>query len=131
FNRTDVHDFTRRVKYQFGARPELPRHGKFDVFQKLHHLALAVVSLVLIVTGIVLFLNAELFVSMGHDSLRVQRILHDVGAFSLTAIIVGHIYLRLLKSRRAAFRSMVTGNLDREAFEERHDWEQWQPSQHK
>jgi len=127
FHRGDGRDFMRRLRFYLGGRRRLPRHGKFDVFQKAYHLLLILFALVMIVTGISLFLSSELLATLGGNWLRWQRLLHDVFSFLFLAVIVGHVYLRLLGKRRAKLASMVTGQLSRAAFEREHDWRLWQP----
>lgn len=127
FQAGDGRDLATRVKYYLGSHAALPKTGKFDVFQKVYHLLLILFALVMVATGISLFLSSEMFATLNGDWLRWQRLLHDIFAFLFLAVIVGHIYLRLVRARRAKLVSMVTGSLSREAFEREHDWAAWQP----
>lgn len=127
FHRGDGRDFTQRARFYLGGSERLPKHGKFDVFQKTYHLFLILFALVMIVTGISLFLSSELLATLEGNWLRWQRLLHDVFSFLFLAVIAGHVYLRLLGKRRAKLTSMVTGQLSRAAFEREHDWRLWQP----
>lgn len=127
FHRGDGHDLKRRVGYYLGGHARLPKHGKFDVLQKVYHLLLSLFALVMIATGISLFLNSEMFGTLNADWLRWQRLLHDIFAFLFLAVIIAHVYLRLLGQRRAKLASMFTGDLPRAAFEREHDWRLWQP----
>jgi cytochrome b subunit of formate dehydrogenase len=127
FHRGDGHDLMRRVGYYLGGHGRLPKHGKFDVLQKTYHLLLILFALVMIVTGISLFLNSEMFATLDANWLRWQRLLHDIFAFLFLAVIVAHVYLRLLGQRRAKLASIFTGNLSRAEFEREHDWRRWQP----
>lgn len=127
FGRGDGRDLARRAGYHFGGSAPLPRTGKYDVAQKIYHLLLAIFAVVMIATGISLFLNAEVFTSLGHGWMRWQRILHDIFAFLFAAVIIGHVYLRLLRPRWPALRAMITGWISRDEFERDHDWKRWQP----
>lgn len=127
FHKGDGHDFMQRVRFYLGGHGALPKHGKFDVFQKLYHLFLIIAAAVMIVTGIVMFLSSELFTTFAGDTMRLQRLFHDSFAFLLLAAICGHVYMRLLGARRAKLHSMVTGDISRDAFVREHDWEKWQP----
>ncbi|QXL84164.1 cytochrome b/b6 domain-containing protein [Comamonas sp. NLF-1-9] len=127
FHRGDGEDFRQRVRFYLGADAALPKHGKFNVFQKLYHLFLILTAAVMIVTGIVMFLSSELFTTFSGDTMRLQRLFHDSFAFLLLAAICGHVYMRLLGARRAKLRSMVTGTMPRQAFVREHDWRKWKP----
>lgn len=127
FHRGDGKDLSRRVIFYLGSRTSLPRHGKFDAVQKAYHLLLILFTLVMIVTGISLFLSSEVLASLDLNWLRWQRLLHDVFALLFLAVIIGHIYMRLLARRRARLASMITGNLSRHEFEREYDWRLWQP----
>jgi formate dehydrogenase subunit gamma len=127
YHRGDGHDLMRRISYYLGGRRRLPKVGKFDAVQKTYHLLLILFALVMIVTGISLFLSSELFATLDADWLRWQRLLHDIFAFLFLAVIIAHVYLRLLGQHRAKLASMFTGNLPRETFEREHDWSRWQP----
>jgi cytochrome b subunit of formate dehydrogenase len=127
FHRGDGHDFASRIKYYFAGRRLLPKYGKYDIFQKIYHAFLAIAAIVMIVTGIFLFLSSELIASIGHEWLRWVRILHDIFAFLFAAVIIGHIYLRVLRSRWPTLLSMVTGNLTRDDFAREHSWQLWRP----
>lgn len=127
FGRGDGRDLAHHVRYYSGRSTALPKTGKYDVIQKIYHALLVVFAVVMIVTGISLFLNAETFTTLGHDWMRWQRILHDLFAFLFAAVILGHIYLRLLRPRWPALKSMFTGKLPREDFNARHDRHQWAP----
>jgi cytochrome b subunit of formate dehydrogenase len=127
FQRGDGHDFAQRLRYYFGGGRSLPKYGKFDIVQKIYHAFLTVFALVMIITGVSLFLDSMIIARMGDEWLRWQRILHDIFAFLFAAVIIGHIYLRVIRPRWPAFVSMVTGQLSRDDFAREHDWRRWQP----
>lgn len=127
FHGGDGHDLARRVSYYLGGHRNLPKHGKFDVLQKTYHLLLIIFALVMIVTGVSLFLSSEVLATLDANWLRWQRLLHDVFAFLFLAVIIAHVYLRLLGRRRAKLAAMLTGDLPRAAFEREYDWRRWNP----
>lgn len=127
FHRGDGRDLAQRVRYYFAGRKTLPKYAKFDIGQKIYHALLAIFALVMIVTGASLFLSSEIIVTLGDEWLRWQRILHDVFAFLFAAVIIAHIYLRVIRARWPALISMVTGNISRDGFAREHDWNHWQP----
>src|SRR5690625_1590107 len=116
-----------RLRFYSGGSAFLPREGKYDVIQKIYHALLTLFALVMIGTGVTLFLSAEVIVTLDHNWLRWLRILHDIFAFLFTAVILGHIYLRLLPSRWPEVAAIITGKISRRDFERQHDWRRWQP----
>lgn len=127
FERRDWHDLGLTIRYYLGLGGAVAKYGKFDVWQKLYHSFLAILAVVMIGTGVGLFLNAELITTVSHEWIRNMRLIHDSGAWAFTAVIVGHIYLRLTVSNWPKLVSMVTGNVSAEQFRSAHDWQRWQP----
>ncbi|HWN50098.1 MAG TPA: cytochrome b/b6 domain-containing protein [Xanthobacteraceae bacterium] len=127
FERRDWRDLYMWVRYYLALDVVIPKTGKYDVIQKIYHLCLALLAIVMIATGTSLFLNAEVLAHLDFDWLRGQRLLHDAGAFLFAAFVMGHMYLRLIPSRWPEFVAMFTGWIGREEFERRFDWRRWRP----
>lgn len=127
FWRGDGSDLAARLRFYLAGRHALPKYGKYNAFQKIYHAFLAIAALVMIATGISLFLSSWLLDNIGHDWLRWQRLLHDIFAFLFAAVIIAHIYLRIVRTRWPTFVAMISGRLSRRDFTREHDWRQWQP----
>jgi formate dehydrogenase gamma subunit len=125
--RQDFKDLTRIIGYLVGRERESPHFGKYDVVQKLYHSALAVLVAVLIFSGSVLFLNAEVFMTMSHRWMAQQRVLHDASSFLIVGMVLMHAYLRLLKANWPTLVSMFTGKVSLEDFRRRYDYKRWSP----
>jgi xanthine dehydrogenase YagS FAD-binding subunit len=59
--------------------------------------SLTVISILLIVTGLILFLSAETLATFSHPLMRWMRLLHDLAAVVFAAIVIGHIYFGLIR----------------------------------
>lgn len=127
FARGDGRDLGAMAGYYAGTRRDLPGFGKYDPWQKIFHAVLALLSLVVIFTGVSLFLNAEALAYLGHGWLRWQRLIHDVAAFAFMAVLLGHVYVRLARLNWPKLRAMFTGRLSAGEFRAAHDWRRWQP----
>jgi formate dehydrogenase gamma subunit len=127
FARSDWRDFKSFARYYAGASHELPKAGKFDVWQKIYHTSLILLSTAAIATGVSLFLNAEVLTSFGHPWMRWQRLIHDCAATLFLLVILGHLYVRLAKLNWPKLRSMLSGTLTHAEFDAVHDWRRWQP----
>ena len=97
FSRDDWKDLRTIAANFFGRTRSYPRFGKYDPFQKIYHAFLTLLSAVMIFSGVSLVLSAENWKSFDHPWLRWQRLLHDVGAFTFIAIILGHIYFGIIR----------------------------------
>lgn len=95
----------------FGRTRAYPCFGKYDPLQKLYHALLALVTLVLAVTGLFLFASAENLASFGHPWMRWMRLLHDASSAMLVAVVIGHIYFGLIRPNWPELRAMFTGTV--------------------
>src|ERR1700730_17589680 len=85
FERRDWRDLIAWTRYYFGQDVAIPKPGKQDVIQKIYHFCLVALAMVMIATGTILSLNAEILAQLDFDWLRWQRLLHDAGAFLVAA----------------------------------------------
>jgi hypothetical protein len=127
FERHDLRDLAEMTSYVFGEKRERPHFGKYDAVQKLYHLLLAVLVTVLIVSGSLLTLNGEVLVTLSHDSMGWQRLLHDASGVLIVGMVAMHAYLRLLKANWATLTAMFTGTISLEYFRRHHDLNRWSP----
>ena len=127
FDQRDWRDLGLTIRYYLGLGSPIAKYGKFDVWQKIYHAFLAIVATAMIGTGVGLFLNAELITSISHEWIRNMRVIHDSGAWAFVAVIIGHVYLRLVVSNWPKLVSMITGDVDAGQFRAEHDWQRWQP----
>jgi cytochrome b subunit of formate dehydrogenase len=125
FERRDWPDLKQLARYYFGLTSGVPKFGKFDVWQKIFHAFVTVLALMVIGSGVNLFINAEQFAALDHAWLRNQRLIHDIGAFLFAAALVGHGYTRLVKLNWPKLLAMFTGTLSWCAFRVAHDWNRW------
>ena len=106
--------------------------GKYSVGQKGFHHAVAVVVIVVIVTGLVMMIGIDgpfwernPFI-ISESSRGLVFVLHGfAGLISITMIMV-HIYFAIRPEKMYMTRSMLRGWISREEFEQNHDPELWQ-----
>jgi cytochrome b subunit of formate dehydrogenase len=127
FERGDWKDLVQMSGYAFGKKRTYPHFGKYDVIQKIYHLLLAVLVAVLIFSGSLLTLNGEVMVTLSHNLMRWQRLLHDASSFLIVGMVLMHAYLRLLKANWPTLVSMFTGVISMEYFRRHHDYKRWSP----
>jgi cytochrome b subunit of formate dehydrogenase len=127
FERQDWRDIKLIVGNFLGRTRAYPCVGKYDPFQKIYHAFLTLVGVVLIVTGVSLFLSAEVLVTFSHEWLRWQRLAHDLAAVATVAAVAGHIYFSLVRVNWPKLASMITGYVSDYAFGLYHSRKRWTP----
>lgn len=127
FDAKDVRDVRLIAANFVGLTHTYPAIGKYDPWQKIYHALLALISAVLIVSGIYLFISAEAWGTFSHAWLRLMRLLHGLGAFVFMAIVVGHVYFGIIRVNWPQLVSMLTGRLRGSSFNLHHDAARWHP----
>jgi cytochrome b subunit of formate dehydrogenase len=127
FERQDWRDIKLIVANFVGRTRAYPCVGKYDPFQKIYHACLTLLGTVLIVSGVSMFLSAEVLVTFSHEWLRWQRLAHDLAAVTLVAMIVGHIYFSVSRVNWPKLASMFTGYVSEYAFCLYHTRKRWTP----
>jgi cytochrome b subunit of formate dehydrogenase len=126
FDRHDWQQFVAGARYYLGLPHELPKLGKYAVSSKVFHVAIALLALIMIVSGICLSLDTLGWAKMDQDWQRKQRLLHDLGSYGFLALVAGHVFWQLLKSRSQS-KAMITGTIAADTFSSNHDWDRWKP----
>ena len=127
FDARDVRDLRTIAANFFGRTHDYPAFGKYDPLQKIYHALLALLSVALIVSDVVLFVNAEAWGTVGHPWMRLMRLVHDVSSFTFIAILIGHVYFGIIRVNWPQLVSMVTGHLRGSSFNLYHDADRWRP----
>lgn len=127
FGARDLRDLFQIWGNFFGLTKKYPRFGKYDPLQKLYHALLTLVSAFMIFSGVYLFLNAEIFANFRHEWMRWQRLIHDLGAFVLIAVVVGHIYFGIIRVNWPNLAAIITGKITARYYRLRHSAERWPP----
>jgi cytochrome b subunit of formate dehydrogenase len=126
FDRCDGHELAAGARYYLGRPHELPKLGKYGVWNKVFHTALVLLALIMIISGISLSLNTLGWAEIDQNWQRRQRLLHAVGTYGFLVLVAGHVFWQLLKSR-AQLKAMVTGTIAVDTFRSNHDWDRWKP----
>jgi cytochrome b subunit of formate dehydrogenase len=126
FDRHDWHQLMAGTRYYLGLAHELPKLGKYAVSSKVFHVALFLLALIMIVSGISLSLNTLGWAEVDQNWQRRQRLLHDFGSYGFLVLVVGHVFWQLLKNR-SQLMAMVSGRIAADTFSANHDWDRWKP----
>jgi cytochrome b subunit of formate dehydrogenase len=108
--------------------------GKYSVAQKGLHAAVALVTLVVIVTGLVMFamINTpwwERTNSLSESTLGWTFFLHGASTLALVGLISLHVYFALRPEKLFYLRSMFGGWISKDELSANHDPERWAPDE--
>lgn len=90
-----------------GKTADYPRPGKYDVLQKIYHHILSLLAITFTLSGVFMWLSAERFYLAPRGFIQFSRVLHDVSAFVLVVMVVGHIYFSIIKANRQNLKDMA------------------------
>lgn len=108
--------------------------GKYSFEQKGMHWAMTVVALLVIATGLTLFLQIDTPFwdrtnSMAESQLGLMFLLHGLATLAMIALMATHIYFALRPEKIFYTRSMVTGWISEEEMTANHDPSKWTPKE--
>lgn len=108
--------------------------GKYSLAQKGMHHAMTLLVLIVIGTGLVLFLQIDTPWwdrpnSLAEATLGWMFVLHGASTLGLIALTALHVYFALRPEKRFYTRSMVQGWISEDEFSSNHDPAQWLPDE--
>ncbi len=128
----DIADGWRSLRAALSRKaPDPPKPGKYRLAQKTYHLAIAVVVLTAIVTGLLMLSKIDTPwwqrnpYWLDDHSWGVIYVLHGLAAMSVVAAIMVHIYFALRPEEFWYTKSMVWGWVARRAYLAHHDPQRW------
>ena len=106
--------------------------GKYSLAQKGMHATVAVLTLLVIGTGLVLFALIDTpwwdrSNALQESTLGLMFFLHGLATLALIVLICLHIYFGLRPEKLFYTRSMISGWISREELSANHDAERWSP----
>ena len=106
--------------------------GKYSPAQKSMHAIATILTLVVIVTGLIMFLQIdtpwwERTNEMSESALGWLFFLHGLSTLGLIAVICLHIYFAIRPEKLFYMRSMIKGWISKEDLVAHHDPQRWPP----
>lgn len=90
-----------------GKTNEYPPPGKYDALQKIYHHFLSLLAITFTASGVFMWLSSARFYLAPRGVIHFLRMTHDVSAFLLVVMVVGHIYFSIIKANRQNLRDMA------------------------
>lgn len=108
--------------------------GKYSLAQKGMHLVVTVLTLLVIASGIIMFLQIdtpwwERSNSLSEATLGVVFFVHGISTLALIGVICLHIYFALRPEKLFYTRSMIKGWISRDELAANHDPQRWTPDE--
>jgi formate dehydrogenase subunit gamma len=107
--------------------------GKYNLAQKLYHLAIAVLVLAAIASGLLMWRKVDTpFWQrdpywLSTDSWGVVYAVHGLAAMALVTMVIIHVYFALRPDEWHLTRSMLRGWITRKEYQDHHDQRRWAP----
>lgn len=106
--------------------------GKYSLAQKLYHLAISILILSTIATGLLMWRKVDTpFWQrdpywLSTDSWGVVYAIHGLAAMALVTMVIIHVYFALRPDEWYLTRSMLRGWVTRKEYADHHDSRRWQ-----
>ncbi|MBI2841977.1 MAG: cytochrome b/b6 domain-containing protein [Armatimonadetes bacterium] len=121
----DALDLFHQLKYYFGLSRTTPRHDRFNWIEKFEYLAMGWGSVVMILTGLLLWFENQAMLVLPLWVLDVTRVIHSFEALlAFLAIVIWHCYhVHLNPSSFPMSKVWLTGLISEEELKEHHPLE--------
>ncbi|MCP4308310.1 MAG: hypothetical protein GY926_04320 [bacterium] len=103
YDRDDWRWLKRIWSYLFGHAANMPKQGRLNAGQKLHHAAVMLLSASIVITGLAMWFFMP---SLGATGQAWAAVIHDISMLALTLLLIGHLYFTFVYK---AISGMTTG----------------------
>jgi len=128
----DIHDGVRNIRATFGGGGPAPgKPGKYKILQKLYHLAVAILVLAIIASGLLMLLKIDTPFWKRNpywfdaDTWGVVYSVHGFASMAMITLVMIHIYFALRPDEWWLTRSMFRGTISRKEYAEHCDASRW------
>jgi cytochrome b subunit of formate dehydrogenase len=131
----DARNAWRSIVQAVGAGGPAPgKPGKYKILQKLYHLAVALLVLSIIASGLLMLLKIDTPLWRRNpywfdpDTWGVIYSLHGFASMALLTLVIIHIYFAVRPDEWWLTRSMFRGTITRQEYAEHCDASRWRPA---
>ena len=113
--------FLDMFKYNLGRLPQRPQFDRFTIEEKLSYWALLVFALLMLFTGVILWVPTIVTQFVPTSVIQTARSVHGLTAIlAILAVLVGHLYFTVFRERNS---SIFTGLMDEQKMKRDHPLE--------
>ena len=106
YDRDDWRWLKRFWSYAFGHTANMPRQGRLNAGQKMHHALVMLLSASIVFSGLIMWFFMP---SLGATLQAWVVVIHDLSMLALTLLLVGHLYFTFVYK---ALSGMTRGYID-------------------
>ncbi|MCP3996746.1 MAG: hypothetical protein GY722_17055 [bacterium] len=106
YDRDDYRWLKRVWSYAFGHTANMPKQGRLNAGQKMHHASVMLLSASIVVSGLAMWFFMP---SLGPTGQAWAAVIHDLSMLALSLLLVGHLYFTFVYK---ALSGMTTGYVD-------------------
>jgi formate dehydrogenase subunit gamma len=106
YDRDDYRWLKRVWSYAFGHTANMPKQGRLNAGQKLHHAAVMLLSAAIVVSGLLMWFFMP---SLGPTGQAWFAVIHVLAMLALSLLLVGHLYFTFVYK---ALSGMTRGYID-------------------
>ncbi len=106
YDRDDWRWVKRFWSYAFGHTANMPKQGRLNAGQKMHHALVMLLSAAIVGSGLVMWFFMP---SLGPTGQAWMAVIHDLAMLALTLLLVGHLYFTFVYK---ALSGMTRGYVD-------------------
>ena len=114
FDRDDLRWLTHMGRYFLGNAADMPPQGRLNAGQKLHHVAVMLLSAGVVISGLMLWLWSA---SLSDSMLAWALVIHNITMGALVLLLIGHVYFTVVYK---AIHAMHTGYISKARAEIEH-----------
>jgi formate dehydrogenase subunit gamma len=108
YDRDDWRWIKRFWSYAFGHTANMPKQGRLNAGQKMHHALVMLLSAAIVASGLALWFFTPSLGATGH---AWAVVIHDLSMLALTLLLVGHLYFTFVYK---ALSGMTRGYVDKD-----------------
>jgi formate dehydrogenase gamma subunit len=119
--RSDGSDILSMVKFNLGKIKERPRFDRFTIEEKLGYWALVIIALIMLLTGVILWVPTIVTQFVPASVIQVARTIHGLTAIlAVIGVLTWHLYFTVVKERNS---SIFTGLMSEQHMKKDHPLE--------
>ena len=127
----DIPELKTEILREMGHDVAGPRPGKYPLGNRLYHLAIVVVALAVIASGLVMMVRVRTPIFTRNPYLLTDAtwgftyVLHGMAGVALVGLVIAHVYFAVRPEKWWITKSMILGWITRRQYLEHHDPHRW------
>jgi cytochrome b subunit of formate dehydrogenase len=129
----DISDLWRDLRHVITGGGQSARPGKYNALQKLYHLAVAILILSIVSSGLLMLLKVDTPLWrrdpywFSSNTWGIIYAVHGLAAMSMLTLLIIHVYFALRPDEWYLTRSMFRGWISKDEYSKHHNPARWTP----